>query len=189
MASILDAAEMVMAEVGYDEANTNRIAAQAGISPGSLYHFFANKEEIAHALAERYRQELQAIYRLIYTEAALPAPLEVWLEQILHALVVFHLAHPAFKVIFSSTPQAEHLTGELDTEVRYHFEQALHQRGPQLSQIRVTRLTQMSIQMLKAILPFALRADEAEREDLLGELRQMLFSYLDSALTDAAIVL
>jgi hypothetical protein len=41
IASILAAAETVFAEVGYDEANTNRIAARSGISPGSLYQFFS----------------------------------------------------------------------------------------------------------------------------------------------------
>jgi hypothetical protein len=87
-----DAAEAVFAEVGYDEANTNRIAAQAGISPGSLYHFFSNKEEIAHALAAHYTEGLQSMYSSIFSHETASLPLSVWLDQIIHALVKFHLA-------------------------------------------------------------------------------------------------
>ena len=46
IAAILDAAEIVFARAGYDEANTHQIAEEAGISPGSLYQYFSNKEEI-----------------------------------------------------------------------------------------------------------------------------------------------
>jgi AcrR family transcriptional regulator len=59
--------------MGYEEATTNHIAAQAEISPGSLYQFFSNKEEIAQALATRYTEELQQAYDSIFSvEAQLP---------------------------------------------------------------------------------------------------------------------
>ena len=66
IASILDAAETVFAQVGYDEATTHQIADSAGISPGSLYQFFSNKEEIAQALAARYVEELKLVYTTIF---------------------------------------------------------------------------------------------------------------------------
>src|SRR2546429_2624375 len=74
IASILDAAETVFARMGYEEATTNHIAAQAQISPGSLYQFFANKEEIAQALASRYTEELQQAYDTIFSVEAAALP-------------------------------------------------------------------------------------------------------------------
>jgi AcrR family transcriptional regulator len=62
IAAILDVAAEVFADVGYDAATTNAIAARAEISPGSLYQFFPNKEAIAEALAARYVAELQATH-------------------------------------------------------------------------------------------------------------------------------
>ena len=53
---ILIAAAECFGEHGYEATTTNRIAARAGISPGSLYQFFKNKEDIAHALATRYTE-------------------------------------------------------------------------------------------------------------------------------------
>lgn len=55
---ILDAAETVIAGDGYETATTNQIASAAGISPGSLYQYFANKKAIAEALCRRYIEEL-----------------------------------------------------------------------------------------------------------------------------------
>lgn len=55
---ILDAARMLLEERGYDGTSTNRIAAAAGISPGSLYQYFANKDAILHAVVAEYTQQL-----------------------------------------------------------------------------------------------------------------------------------
>lgn len=43
---IMDTAIIEFAEYGYDSANTNTIAKKAGISIGSLYKYFINKEDL-----------------------------------------------------------------------------------------------------------------------------------------------
>jgi AcrR family transcriptional regulator len=50
---ILDAATRVLEEVGYHGASTNRIAAAAGVSPGSLYQYFTDKDEIVAVIVKR----------------------------------------------------------------------------------------------------------------------------------------
>lgn len=55
---ILDAAAVVLKDRGYDGASTNRIAAEAGISPGSLYQYFPNKDAILEALVAEYTEQL-----------------------------------------------------------------------------------------------------------------------------------
>jgi AcrR family transcriptional regulator len=54
---IVDAAARVLADVGYQGASTNRIAAEAGVSPGSLYQYFADKDEIVAVIIERLTQD------------------------------------------------------------------------------------------------------------------------------------
>ncbi|MGV9414005.1 TetR/AcrR family transcriptional regulator [Nocardia sp. NPDC003693] len=54
VARIVDAAERVLIAHGYDGASTNRIAETAGISPGSLYQYFPNKDAVVAAVIERY---------------------------------------------------------------------------------------------------------------------------------------
>lgn len=51
---ILAAGRTVVLRDGYDAASTNRIAAEAGISPGSLYQYFPNKDAVLGAIVDRY---------------------------------------------------------------------------------------------------------------------------------------
>jgi AcrR family transcriptional regulator len=50
---ILEAAAQIFGEAGYDEGTTNRIAERAGVSIGSLYQYFPNKNALLVALVER----------------------------------------------------------------------------------------------------------------------------------------
>jgi AcrR family transcriptional regulator len=50
---ILDATGLLVAERGYEKMTTSQVALRAGVSPGVLYRFFADKREIMHALAAR----------------------------------------------------------------------------------------------------------------------------------------
>jgi len=51
---IVAAGREVLLTDGYDALSTNRIAARAGISPGSLYQYFPNKDAIIDTVIERY---------------------------------------------------------------------------------------------------------------------------------------
>jgi AcrR family transcriptional regulator len=50
---IVDAGTRVLEEVGYHGASTNRIAAAAGVSPGSVYQYFTDKDEIVATIIKR----------------------------------------------------------------------------------------------------------------------------------------
>jgi AcrR family transcriptional regulator len=49
--AILEAAERLLASERYEELSTNRIAEAAGVSIGSFYHYFPNKESVVAELA------------------------------------------------------------------------------------------------------------------------------------------
>lgn len=55
---IIAAGQAVLHRDGYEKASTNRVAREAGISPGSLYQYFPDKESILMAVVDRYADEL-----------------------------------------------------------------------------------------------------------------------------------
>lgn len=57
VAELLTAAAQVFESHGYAAGTTNRIAARAGVSIGTLYQYFPNKESLAVALRERHIAE------------------------------------------------------------------------------------------------------------------------------------
>src|SRR5690349_6018398 len=65
---ILRCAEALFAEVGFEAATTNAIAARAGVSIGSLYQFFSSKDAVLSAMADRY---------LVHTKAVLSKAVDV----------------------------------------------------------------------------------------------------------------
>ncbi len=58
---ILEFALGLMNEEGAEAANTTRIAAALGISPGNLYYHFRNREEIVRVLFEALETEFRAV--------------------------------------------------------------------------------------------------------------------------------
>ncbi|MFF7940934.1 TetR/AcrR family transcriptional regulator [Nocardia gamkensis] len=58
--ALLDAAARVFAERGYDNTTVAAITAAAGVSRATMYVYFASKEEIFLALAERVRDDFLA---------------------------------------------------------------------------------------------------------------------------------
>lgn len=57
---ILDAAESVFARAGFHAATMQDVAAEAGMSPGNLYRYFASKDAIIAGMAERDRTLIAA---------------------------------------------------------------------------------------------------------------------------------
>ncbi len=57
--TIVKATTQVLLKEGYEACTTNRVAAAAGVSIGSVYQYFPNKEALVVAVMERYQAELR----------------------------------------------------------------------------------------------------------------------------------
>ena len=65
MEVILTAAAQVLERHGYGQATTDRIAQRAGVSVGSIYQYFANKDEVFERLFEREAKKNTDALKLI----------------------------------------------------------------------------------------------------------------------------
>jgi len=81
--SIIDATAIVIARHGLAAATTARIAEQAGISIGSLYQYYDNKEDLYEALLERIVEKLIALVDK-QTMTVEPFTLSVWVTRLLN---------------------------------------------------------------------------------------------------------
>jgi AcrR family transcriptional regulator len=61
--ALVDATARILVREGFDKASTNRIAAVAGVSVGSLYQYFPSKEALVAAVIERHQQEIMQLVR------------------------------------------------------------------------------------------------------------------------------
>ena len=68
---ILDVAEQLFAEKGFDAASTNDIINRIGIARGTLYHHFASKEEILDAIVDRMTRRAIIGAKMIIDDSSL----------------------------------------------------------------------------------------------------------------------
>ncbi|WP_078786302.1 TetR/AcrR family transcriptional regulator [Eubacterium ruminantium] len=69
---ILDVAEQLFAEKGFDNASTNDIIKRIGIARGTLYHHFKSKEEILDAIVNRITNAGIARAKIIVSDKTIP---------------------------------------------------------------------------------------------------------------------
>jgi AcrR family transcriptional regulator len=73
--TILEATARVLVKHGFDGLTTNAVAAAAGVSIGSLYQYFPNKEALVGALIERHVEDMHhAVGKELARVATLPIP-------------------------------------------------------------------------------------------------------------------
>jgi AcrR family transcriptional regulator len=83
---LLEATARVLAKHGFHATTTNHIAEAAGVSIGSLYHYFPSKEALIEALVHRlWAKELESL--LASAEVLATRPLGEAIDAIVHALV------------------------------------------------------------------------------------------------------
>ena len=97
--TLLDATARVLTQEGYDRASTNRIAAVAGVSVGSLYQYFPNKEALAAALISRHVREMMDLIREAISDVG-SCDLESSMRRLVRAMIDAHRVDPALHRVF-----------------------------------------------------------------------------------------
>ncbi|MET7770539.1 TetR/AcrR family transcriptional regulator [Nocardia sp. NPDC005366] len=101
---IIDAGEAVLTESGYAATSTNRVAERAGISKGSLYQYFPDKNAIVVAVLNRFCEQMGVrMVEMLEPSLDLP-PLEV-LHISVTAMIDIEITHlPLLRVIVEQVP-------------------------------------------------------------------------------------
>lgn len=81
---ILEGASQVFLEFGYEGASTDKIAKQAGVSKGTVYNYFPDKETLFVAFIE---EECRKQASLIFKVESQPADIEAVLREIAYNYV------------------------------------------------------------------------------------------------------
>jgi len=122
--AILEAAAEVFAGMGYARATTNKIAERAGVSVGSLYQYFPNKDSLLAKLLEQHHADVHRVVGAALVRLADPdTPLEEGLRPLLTELVALHEENPALTralstAVLRESPAADDIHKEDDAQLR-----------------------------------------------------------------------
>jgi|SRR5665213_603504 len=113
--AILQAAAQVFERHGYAAGTTNRIAERAGVSIGSVYQYFPNKDAILVALARQHIAEGTVALQPHLQRLSAGASFEEVLPGIVEAMVALHALAPRLhRVLFEETKLPTTLRVELE---------------------------------------------------------------------------
>jgi AcrR family transcriptional regulator len=116
VAAILSAAAQLLERRGYAAATTDAIARRAGVSVGSVYQYFPNKDAILVALVDRHMDEgFERIWRLLEEARAQPPDVEGLLRRVVDAMMALHASEPRLhRALFEEAPLPPSLRRRLE---------------------------------------------------------------------------
>lgn len=182
---ILDAADGVFAELGFDKATMEQIADRAETSIGSVYQFFPNKTALFESLCARYLERAQQLFEGMLLEIA---PDESWPELVDKAIDTFwkfHVDLPGFRSVWvhqNISPELLRASDVVNQAIADRSESVLATFAPDVPRARRRAATGVVVETISAILFVAVRRDHDEAERLVEELKTMVRAYFQSVL-------
>ncbi|MFJ3969509.1 TetR family transcriptional regulator [Streptomyces parvus] len=189
IAQLLRAAADVFCTSGYTASSTNAIAREAGVSPGTLYQFFPNKEAIAVELGDRLLDRWRDTYGAAFDQSHTELPLDRLLDAILDPLIAFNCENPAFFVLMHGSEIPGRITEAHDTlhaTMLTRVETVLADYLPDMPAAQVHRIAEMAFMVFKAGLDLIMANEGEERTAYIQELKTVMFRYLDPLVGDEA---
>jgi AcrR family transcriptional regulator len=176
--ALLDATARVLVEEGYDQATTNRIAEVAGVSIGSLYQYFPNKDALVAALVDRHETEMLEMLSRYVAELE-RAPLEEAVRTYVRAMVTVHDRNPRLHRVLTATydlSRPRPLHARFEAIVRgYLARHASRLRPPSLDQASFILVTSAEAVIHGALLH---RPELLREESFVEEVCQLVLRYL-----------
>lgn len=163
---ILDGARRVFMEMGFDAASMNDITRAAGVSKGTIYVYFANKEELFEALVDEERSTIfGGLYRVLEEVADLRT-----------ALIKFGLAL-SVKITAPQVVRAQRTVIGVSERIP-ELGRRFYERGPKQGHDRVVTFLERAVERGLLELPdIDLAAYQLAELALAGLYRQCLFGY------------
>ncbi|MBO4259107.1 TetR/AcrR family transcriptional regulator [Streptomyces griseorubiginosus] len=187
VAQLLEAAATVFCTTGYTAASTNAIAREAGVSPGTLYQFFPNKEAIAIELGDRLMHEMRETYGEALAPVDPATPLEQAVGAAVDRFIAFNCDHPVFFALMHGPDVPGRIAEEHDAlhaTLLGRIEGLLSSLLPDAPAADLTRTAQVCLGMYKAGLELVLAHEGAERDAYTREIKNVLIRYLEPLVGD-----
>lgn len=174
--AIITATAHILTEEGYDHFTTNRVAERAGVSIGSLYQYFPNKESLLLALAELHANQMVQLGKDHLEELGARSIPEV-IQQIIKAAIAAHAVNPKLhRVLHEQVPHSQVMRQFDQTKMENLLRSFLAQRCEQLQPKNLDLTVFMVERTIRALIHGAM----TEHPELLktGELEQELTTLL-----------
>ncbi|MBD9524232.1 TetR family transcriptional regulator [Ensifer sp. ENS02] len=183
--ALVEATARVLIREGFDQANTNRIAQEAGVSIGSLYQYFPSKESLVVAVIERHKGEMVDVLRRTLDKVA-SMPIDRAVRELIKTMIEAHRVNPGLhRVLVEETPRTGRLGAidSFDNEFYELIRAYLEQHKTSLRPMDLELATYICVRVTEALTHGAVvespeRLNEGRVETFIDEVTTLITRYL-----------
>lgn len=181
---ILDVAEQLFIEVGYDSTTTRAIATRAEVPVGSLYQFFPDKEAILKALASRYFEQQYHLFVRLHVEL-IEMPIPGYVDRMVDAFDQFATDHPGYRAVLEQlidliTVADIDTLDDYDQQILQELADFLQRRNPTLAAPKCELIATTMVKTISELLWLSLTRDRLFREQVVAETKILVAAYLQT---------
>ncbi len=183
---ILDTAANLLADGGAEAINTNVLAERAGISVGSVYQYFSNKEAILTALGERYMQQLGSNTVAALQQDVSGLDFATMVDRVIDPMIAFERKHPAFRHL-NAGQEAEGTLAEaaqrVDREILATIYDLILRVCPDLNTIHGWQIARIMKALYKGMSYLIQQEKEIEKDGgnvdgMIADMKRIMVDYL-----------
>ncbi|MGP8154960.1 MAG: TetR/AcrR family transcriptional regulator [Smithella sp.] len=193
MAAIYEAAAHIFAEIGYTEATTDQVAERAGVSIGTLYHYFPGKEAILYGLWEEHMDDIKTIVQQVDQDIRWQGFVDRGIVPVVLRLILELVSYENVQnQLFVSSIGLPDIILQKRRELGLYIESVTEAIFRDVANVRIGN-SKIGVHIIWATVQavvhdyILLPLDEIESEDLIAELSDMLSRYIFIDDTDIII--
>ena len=181
---ILGVTAELLEEVGQDDLTTILVAKRAGVSVGTLYHYFPNKYAIMYALAEQWVGEMDVALQVLEAEPVESYSVKRFVESSAERMLAVYTNQQGLLPLV----QAMYGVPELKELDLIHDELIITSMARMFKRMDISnkahelaRLGRTYLELSHALIIVALNQNKADAEKTLSELKFLNLSLLERA--------
>lgn len=181
---ILNVAEQLFIELGYEQTTTRAIATRAEVPVGSLYQFFPDKDAIVRALADCYFEQEYRMFVQLHTEIA-DMEIATYVDRMIDAFEQFAEQQPGYRAVLGQlidlmTVADASKLNEYDQLMLAGLANFLSQRNPELDAAHCELIATTLFKAASELLWLAFTCDRPRQQALVAETKILVTAYLQT---------
>jgi AcrR family transcriptional regulator len=180
LATILDVAGNLFAEVGYEATTMTAIAARSNASIGGLYHYFPDKNSIVLALVQQYGLAVEAEWKLLTAQAPDLTPrkfADIFIETMLRVV----RQHP-FYLALQTAPVRLRRDPASRRALRLAIANAFRAKNPALTERRAFLSANVVVQTVSGMTRLFAESAPQDQPTVVADYKVILTAYLTAIL-------
>ncbi|MEZ5529127.1 MAG: TetR/AcrR family transcriptional regulator [Porticoccaceae bacterium] len=179
---ILDTTAALLERVGFDDLTTILVAKELGISVGTLYHYYPNKQAILHALGVSWLEEMSAALQDIASWEVENLSVKVVVDRAIERLAEVYRNQrgllPLVQALWA-VPELRKLDEEHDNLVLGQMSRLFQRMEISADKGELNRLGKVFLELTHALLLMAVNQSASPARQSLADLKFLVYSLLN----------